>query len=114
LRARSRSVQARQRWGRSLLTAAGKGKGQGEEKEEVGEEVEDGFIFVPDFSFRCAPSKPNVALSGSGSQRSFSKRGLDIRTVRDLLGNADVSTKMIDLHVMKRPGRGAPSPLDLE
>ncbi|NOX98263.1 MAG: integron integrase [Verrucomicrobia bacterium] len=39
--------------------------------------------------------------------------GIDIRTVQDLMGHADVSTTMIYLHVMKRPGAGAPSPLDL-
>lgn len=39
--------------------------------------------------------------------------GIDIRTVQDLLGHTDVSTTMIYLHVMKRPGAGGPSPLDL-
>ena len=38
--------------------------------------------------------------------------GTDIRTVQSLLGHADVSTTMIYLHVTKRPGAGAPSPLD--
>jgi site-specific recombinase XerD len=37
----------------------------------------------------------------------------DIRTVQSLLGHACVETTMIYLHVMKRPGAGGPSPLDL-
>jgi site-specific recombinase XerD len=40
------------------------------------------------------------------------QNGTDIRTVQDLLGHASVETTMIYLHVMKRPGAGAPSPLD--
>jgi site-specific recombinase XerD len=39
--------------------------------------------------------------------------GTDIRTVQTLLGHSDFSTTMISLHVLKRPGAGAPSPLDL-
>ena len=38
--------------------------------------------------------------------------GADIRTVQDLMGHASVETTMIYLHVMKRPGAGAQSPLD--
>ena len=41
------------------------------------------------------------------------EKGIDIRTVQDLLGHSDVSTTMIYLHVIKRPGAGGPSPMDL-
>jgi len=40
--------------------------------------------------------------------------GTDIRTVQTLLGHASVETTMIYLPVMKRPGAGAPRPLDLD
>ncbi len=40
--------------------------------------------------------------------------GTDIRTVQLLMGHFSVETTMIYLHVMKRPGAGAPSPLDLD
>ncbi|MEI8037733.1 MAG: integron integrase [Verrucomicrobiota bacterium] len=39
--------------------------------------------------------------------------GTDIRTVQDLMGHSSVETTMIYLHVIKRPGAGGPSPLDL-
>jgi len=38
--------------------------------------------------------------------------GADIRTVQGLMGHASVETTMIYLHVVKRPGAGAQSPLD--
>ena len=36
-----------------------------------------------------------------------------IRTVQSLMGHSSVENTMIYLHVMKRPGAGGPSPLDL-
>ncbi len=67
--------------------------------------------------------KEAVRKAALGKQTSFHalrhslathllENGVDIRTVQSLPGHADVSTTMVHLHGMKKPGAGAPSPLD--
>ena len=45
---------------------------------------------------------------------SLLQNGTDIRTVQDLMGHSSVETTMIYLHILRRPGAGAISPLDFQ
>ena len=69
--------------------------------------------------FKIAVSKAAIPKPATSHclRHSFAthllQSGTDIRTVQDLMGHTSVETTMIYLHVMKRPGAGGPSPLDL-
>lgn len=66
-----------------------------------------------------AASKVGVPklVSGHVLRHSFATHllegGYDIRTVQELRGHADVSTTMIDTHVLNRPGLAVRSPADV-
>jgi integron integrase len=40
------------------------------------------------------------------------QRGIDLRTMQPLLGHKDLTTTMIDPHILQQGGQGVPSPLD--
>lgn len=70
--------------------------------------------------FKQAVHKANISkrVSCHSMRHSFAthllESGTDIRTVQSLLGHSSILTTMIYLHVMKRPGTGTQSPLDLD
>jgi len=67
--------------------------------------------------FKDAVRKADITKkAGSHSMRhgfatSLLQNGTDIRTVQDLMGHSSVETTMIYLHIMRRPGAGAATPL---
>lgn len=64
-----------------------------------------GHQFTFGWTFESAPTN-------TGKCQALLERGVDIRTVQEVMGNADVKTIMIYLHVMNRPGLSVISPLD--
>ncbi len=70
-------------------------------------------------AFKRAVTRSGIAKRATPHtlRRSFAtallQGGYDIRTVQELLGHPDVSTKMIYTHVLKVGGAGVRSPIDV-
>ena len=67
-----------------------------------------GFPFLP----RKCPNSGAQSVYPSKSVLLYGTRTTVFYNLSGIV-NADVSTTMIYLHVIKRPGAGGPSPLDL-
>ena len=60
------------------------------------------------------PKKASCHSMRHSFATSLLQNGTDIRTVQDLMGHSSVETTMIYLHILRRPGAGAVSPLDFQ
>jgi site-specific recombinase XerD len=74
-----------------------------------------------EFQRRIKEAGPNAKLNKRVTphvlRHSFASQmvdgGCDIRTLQELMGHKSVETTMIYTHVLKKPGLGVKSPLDL-
>jgi integrase len=113
------------RWSESIRTRAKPGRGSGCFPLELSRDPRGGVVrrhhVHPDAlsrSIRRVARQSGIAkpVTVHTLRHAFAthplEAGSDIRTVQELLGHRDVSTTMIDTHVLRRGGRGVLSPLD--